>query len=80
VATIDDFCIHAQSSFENVIDVEQMDKCATYLANHAPYLNYPLYVAKGYPIATGVFEEADRHLVKDRTEITGARWGLPALS
>jgi hypothetical protein len=57
-----------------------MDKCATYLANHAPYLNYPLYVAKGYSIATGVFEEADRHLVKDRTEITGARWGLPALS
>jgi hypothetical protein len=27
-----------------------------------------------------VFEGADRHLVKDRTEITGARWGLQALS
>jgi hypothetical protein len=55
---------------------EPIDKCATYLSNHAPYLNYPLYLAKGYPIATGVIEGACRHLVKDRMEITGARWGL----
>ncbi len=55
---------------------EPIDKCATYLANHAPYLNYPLYLTKGYPIATGVIEGACRHLVKDRMEIAGARWGL----
>lgn len=55
---------------------EPIDQCATYLANHAAYLNYPLYLAKGYPIATGVIEGACRHLVKDRMEITGARWGL----
>jgi len=55
---------------------EPIDACATYLANHAAYLNYPLYLAKGYPIATGVIEGACRHLVKDRMEITGARWGL----
>jgi hypothetical protein len=55
---------------------EPIDKCATYLANHAPYLHYPLYLAKGYPIATGVIEGACRHLVKDRMDITGARWGL----
>lgn len=55
---------------------EPMDQCATYLANHAAYLNYPHYLAKGYPIATGVIEGACRHLVKDRMEITGARWGL----
>ena len=56
---------------------EPIDQCATYLANHAAYLNYPHYLAKGYPIATGVIEGACRHLVKDRMEITGARWGLP---
>ncbi len=28
------------------------------------------------PIATGVIEGACRHLVKDRMDITGARWGL----
>ncbi len=55
---------------------EPIDQCATYLANHVPYLNYPAYLAKGYPIATGVIEGACRHLVKDRMEITGARWGL----
>src|SRR5207245_10572925 len=55
---------------------EPMDQCATYLANHAAYLNYPDYLAKGYPIATGVIEGACRHLVKDRMEVTGARWGL----
>jgi len=55
---------------------EPIDQCATSLANHAPSLNYPDSLAKGYPIATGVIEGACRHLVKDRMEITGARWGL----
>jgi hypothetical protein len=30
----------------------------------------------GLPIATGVIEGACRHLVRDRMEITGARWNL----
>lgn len=30
----------------------------------------------GWPIATGVIEGACRHLVKDRMDLTGARWGL----
>ncbi len=33
-------------------------------------------VAAGYPIATGVIEGACRHLVRDRMELTGARWRL----
>jgi hypothetical protein len=32
--------------------------------------------ASGWPIATGVIEGARRWLVKDRMDITGARWGL----
>jgi hypothetical protein len=55
---------------------EPIAQCITYLTNHAPYLNYPHYLAKGYPIATGVIEGACRYVVKDRLEITGARWGL----
>lgn len=51
-------------------------EAATYLTNKAPYLDYPRALAKGWPIATGVIEGACRHLVKDRLEITGARWGL----
>jgi hypothetical protein len=30
----------------------------------------------GYPIATGVIEGACRYLIKDRLDITGARWSL----
>ena len=56
---------------------EPVDRCATYLLNHAPYLRYERYLAAGIPIATGVIEGACRHLVKDRMDITGARWGLP---
>src|SRR5664279_5558988 len=51
-------------------------EAATYLANKAPHLDYPTALAKGWPIATGVIEGACRHLVKDRLEIGGARWGL----
>jgi hypothetical protein len=53
-----------------------VDKCATYLLNKSPYLRYDRYLANGLPIATGVIEGACRHLVKDRMEITGAKWGL----
>jgi hypothetical protein len=53
-----------------------IDKCADYLHKLAPYLAYDRYLQKGYPIATGVIEGACRYLVKDRMEITGARWSL----
>ncbi len=52
------------------------DACATYLTNKSRYLDYPTALAKGWPIATGVIEGACRHLVKDRMDLTGARWGL----
>jgi hypothetical protein len=53
------------------------DTCATYLTNKHPHLDYPTALANGWPIATGVIEGACRHLVKDRMDLTGARWGLP---
>ena len=55
---------------------EPVEKCATYLKNKAPFLKYNQYLEKGLPIATGVIEGACRHLVKDRMEITGAKWCL----
>ena len=50
-------------------------KTAAYLESKAPHLDYPTALAAGWPIATGVIEGACRHLVKDRMDITGARWG-----
>ena len=56
---------------------ENADKCATYLTNKRAHLNYPAALEQGWPIATGIIEGACRHLVKDRMDLTGARWGLP---
>ena len=53
-----------------------VDKCAGYLLRYKAYLRYDAYLAAGFPIATGVIEGACRHLVKDRMDITGARWSL----
>jgi hypothetical protein len=55
---------------------EPIDKCADYLNKNEPFLEYNKYLQSGYPIATGVIEGACRHLVKDRMDITGARWSL----
>ena len=50
-------------------------RTAGYLDAKAPHLDYPSALAAGWPIATGVIEGACRYLVKDRMDITGARWG-----
>lgn len=55
---------------------ENADRCADYLLAKRDYLNYPRALQQGWPIATGVIEGACRHLVKDRMDITGSRWGL----
>jgi hypothetical protein len=52
-------------------------RTARYLQNKAPYLDYATALAAGWPIATGVIEGACRHLIKDRMDITGARWSTP---
>jgi len=53
-----------------------VDKAADYIDNNRERLRYDRALAHGLPIATGVIEGACRHLVKDRMDITGARWGL----
>jgi hypothetical protein len=55
---------------------QAVDKCADYLLKYRRYLNYDAYLAQGFPIATGVIEGACRHVVKDRMDLTGARWRL----
>ena len=40
------------------------------------FLHYDQALAAGRPIATGVIEGACHHLIGDRLDIAGARWGL----
>ena len=53
-----------------------VDKSANYIEKSQERLQYNVALEKGLSIATGVIEGACRHLVKDRMDITGARWGL----
>jgi hypothetical protein len=53
-----------------------VDTCIGYLTAKRELLGYNTALARGWPIATGVIEGACRHLVGDRLDITGARWGL----
>jgi uncharacterized protein UPF0236 len=55
---------------------QKADECASYLKHKQPYLDYPTALAAGWPIATGVIEGACRYVVRDRFDITGARWSL----
>jgi hypothetical protein len=52
----------------------QLLATANYFERNLPFMDYPTYLACGYPIASGVIEGACRHLVKDRCELSGMRW------
>jgi hypothetical protein len=45
-----------------------------YLGRNRQRMRYDEYLAKGYPIASGVIEGACRHVVKDRMERAGMHW------
>jgi hypothetical protein len=51
-----------------------LTKVCAYLENNLARMRYDEYLAKGYPIASGVIEGACRHLVKDRMERAGMHW------
>lgn len=53
-----------------------IDACIRYLTNNLEYLRYDQALEAGWPIATGVIEGACRHLIADRFDLAGARWGL----
>jgi hypothetical protein len=52
------------------------DACVRYLDGKQEFLRYDQALQAGWPIATGVIEGACRHLIADRLDISGARWGL----
>jgi hypothetical protein len=55
---------------------EAVDACRRYLTGHLDQLHYDTALDNGWPIATGAVEGSCRHLIADRLDITGARWGL----
>lgn len=55
---------------------EKLAKICGYLENNAHRMRYDVYLAAGYPIASGVIEGACRHFIKDRMERSGMRWTI----
>ena len=51
-----------------------LSKAITYFENHRHMMDYATYLAKGYPIGTGLIEGACGYLVKNRMEGSGMRW------
>ncbi|MDQ6797235.1 MAG: ISKra4 family transposase [Actinomycetota bacterium] len=52
------------------------DTCADYLLRKRPYLDYPSALAEGGQSPPASSKGACRHLVKDRMDVTGARWSV----
>lgn len=52
------------------------EACIRYLYSKREYLRYDQALDAGWPIATGVIEGACRHLIADRLNLGGCRWGL----
>lgn len=71
---IADFRILCQLPETTAAQRKQIEKTANYFERNLPYMDYPTYLAKGWPIASGVIEGACRHFVKDRCELSGMRW------
>jgi len=56
---------------------QTLNKVINYLDRKKQFMRYDEYLAKGYPIGSGVVEGACGHLVKDRMEGSGMRWSVP---
>lgn len=71
---IADFRQLAQEAPTTATQRAQLVKAANYFERNLAYMDYPTYLARGWPIASGVIEGACRHFVKDRCELSGMRW------
>ena len=58
-------------------DRETVSSAIGYFGNNRHRMCYDEYLAKGYPIGSGIAEGACRNLVKDRLDRTGMHWRLP---
>lgn len=64
----------AQATWSEV-QQKALQRTMGYYERNQAYMRYDHYLAQGWPIGTGVVEGACGHLVKDRMEQAGMRWG-----
>jgi hypothetical protein len=64
----------AEQPERTTTQVAALRKTIGYYQRNLPYMQYDVYLARGWPIGTGVVEGACGHVVKDRMEQAGMRW------
>jgi hypothetical protein len=64
----------AQAPERNAGQVAALRTTIGYYRRNLPFMHYDEYLARGWPIGTGVVEGACGHVVKDRMEQAGMRW------
>ena len=76
---LDDLLNHLDAQAASLPAAPQatLNRVCAYLRRNRPFMDYQTYLARGWPIGTGVVEGACRHLVKDRFEQAGMRWSMP---
>ncbi|MDQ5851257.1 MAG: ISKra4 family transposase [Chloroflexota bacterium] len=73
-AVIEDLEVTAQKAELTETQRKALLKTAGYYRRNQPYMHYDEYLARGWPVGTGVVEGACGHLVKDRMEQAAMRW------
>jgi hypothetical protein len=71
---IQDLQSHLQDPSLSASQRQTLETTIGYYQRNLPYMRYGHYLARGWPIGTGVVEGACGHLVKDRMERSGMRW------
>lgn len=68
--------LEAEAALAERKDVQRhyLTRALKYYRRNQPFMHYDEYLAKGWPIGTGVVEGACGHLVKDRMEQAGMCW------
>lgn len=64
----------ANEPTRSLSQLQALQRTIGYYRRNLPYMRYDHYLARGWPIGTGVVEGACAHLVKDRMEQSGMRW------
>jgi len=74
---IDDMAAKATAARLPSYRQKAVDDAIRYFTNHASSMHYDLYLARGWPIASGVIEGACKHVVRGRMDRSGMKWARP---
>ena len=76
-AVIDDLTTRLDAARLPSYRRKPVDDAIRYFTNHASSMRYDLYLARGWPIASGAIEGACKHVVRGRMDCSGMKWARP---